>query len=76
MWREGREGGDECEGEGGEEGMREGGRREEGGMNVKRRGVSVWVQYLPWSLSLSPTSSQAFCRLSTISWYSLRTFSA
>ena len=58
-WKEGREGGREGErGEGG---------REEGGMNVKRRGVSVWVQYLPWSLSLSPTSSQAFCRLSTIS---------
>ena len=26
---------------------------------------------LPWSLSLSPTSSQAFCRLFTIPWYSL-----
>ena len=31
---------------------------------------------LPWSLNLSPTSSLAFCRLSTISVYSLRTFSA
>ena len=37
---------------------------------------SMWMEYLPWSLSLSPTSFQAFLRLSIISLYSLRIFSA
>ena len=48
----------------------------EGEVVWKGRNESEGVaRNLPWSLSLSPTSSQAFCRLSTISWYSLQMLS-
>jgi len=48
---------------------------QEGGGGLRSERVEMGKN-LPWSLSLSTTSSQAFCRLSTICWYSLRMFSA